>query len=175
MAWIVKDSANTKIVKRDEPYLTEAIRAHFEKEILPRYATKQAALLPLMHEIQHTHEWIPHQAMEEAAEFLELSVAEVIDTVTFYEEFRLKPAGQYLIQICRSISCELCGYKDLSARVQKKLGIVPGETTDDGRFTLVELECLGACGGAPAALINEDLHEDVTWEALEKKIDSLAE
>ena len=119
MAWIVKDSANTKIVRRDEPYLSDAIRAHFEKEILPRYATKQAALLPLMHEIQHAHEWIPHQAMEEAAEFLGLSVAEVIDTVTFYEEFRLRPVGQYLIQICRSISCELCGYQDLSARVQK--------------------------------------------------------
>ncbi len=175
MAWIVKDSARTQIDRRDEPYVTDAIRKHFEDEIFPRYATKQAALLPLMHEVQHTHDWIPHQAMEEAADFLGLSVAEVIDTVTFYEEFRLKPVGKYLIQICRSIGCELCGYKALSENVQKKLGILPGETTDDGKFTLVELECLGACGGAPAALINEDLHEDVTWEALDQLIDNLSD
>jgi NADH-quinone oxidoreductase E subunit len=173
MAWIVKDSAGAQIDRRDDPYVTDAMRAHFEKEIFPRYATKHAALLPLMHEVQHTYGWVPHQSMREAAAFLEISVAEVIDSVTFYEEYQLKPVGKYLIQICRSISCELCGYKDLSANVQKKLGIVPGETTDDGKFTLVELECLGACGGAPAALLNEDLHEDVTWESLERLIDDL--
>ena len=173
MAWIVKDSAGTQVDRRDTPYVTDEIRQHFEKEIFPRYATRQAALLPLIHEVQHAYGWVPHQSMEEAADFLGLSTAEVIDTVTFYEEYQLKPVGKYLIQICRSISCELCGYKDLSTNVQKKLGILPGETTDDGKFTLVELECLGACGGAPAALLNEDLHEDVTWEALERLIDEL--
>ena len=88
MAWIVKDSARMQIERRAEPYVTAAMKSHFEKEILPRYATKQAALLPLMHEIQHEHGWIPPQAIEEAGEFLGLSAAEVYDCVTFYEEFR---------------------------------------------------------------------------------------
>jgi len=173
MAWIVKDSANTQIERRPEAYLTDALKSKFEADLLPRYATKQAALLPVCHELQHQYGWLPAQALEEAGEFLGLSASEVIDTVTFYEEFRLKPLGKHVIMICRSISCELCGYKDLSKKVQDKLSILPGETTDDGRFTLMELECLGSCGTAPAALIDETLHETLTWEQLEAQIDGL--
>ncbi len=173
MAWIVKDSANTQIDRRTEPYWTPKLAKKFEEDILPRYATKQAALLPCVHEVQHTYGWVPHQALEEVADFLDLSFAEVIDAVTFYEEFKLEPVGKYLIQICRSISCELCGYKELSKKVQNKLNILPGETTDDGKFTLLELECLGSCGTAPAALINETLHEDLTWKQLEHELNNL--
>jgi NADH-quinone oxidoreductase E subunit len=173
MAWIVKESAKLKIERRPEPYVTAAMKEHFEKEILPRYATKQAALLPLMHEVQHEHGWIPAQAIEEAAEFLGLTPAEVYDSVTFYEEFRLKPAGKYVVQICRSISCELCGYHNVSQALQRKLGILPGETTDDGRFTLQELECLGACDLGPCALVNGRLHGPLTFEKLEAELERL--
>jgi len=173
MAWIVKDSARMQIERRAEPYVTATMKAHFEKEILPRYATKQAALLPLMHEIQHEFGWIPPQAIEEAGEFLGLSAAEVYDCVTFYEEFRLKPLGKYVVQICRSISCELCGYKNVSEAMQRKLGVLPGETTDDGKFTLQELECLGACDFAPCALVNGHLHKNLTFEKLEAELDRL--
>ena len=174
MAWIVKESARMTIERRAEPYVTAAMKAHFEKEMLPRYATKQAALLPLMHEIQHEHGWIAPQAIEEAADFLGLSPAEVFDTITFYEEFRLKPLGKYVVQICRSISCELCGYKAVSEVLQRKLGILPGETTDDGRFTLQELECLGACDFAPCGLVNGHLHKNLTFEKLEAELDKLS-
>jgi NADH-quinone oxidoreductase subunit E len=173
MAWIVKESARMTVERRSEPYVTAAMKAHFEQEILPRYATKQAALLPLMHEIQHEHGWIPMQAIEEAADFLGLSAAEVYDTVTFYEEFRLKPLGKYVVQICRSISCELCGHRNVSEALQRKLGILPGETTDDGRFTLQELECLGACDFAPCALVNGHLHKNLTFEKLEAELEKL--
>lgn len=172
MAWIVKDSANTQIERRPEPYLTDELKAHFAHEILPRYATKRAALLPVCHEVQHKYGWLPAQALEEIAAFLEIAAVEVLDTVTFYEEFLLKPAGKYMVQICRSIACELCGQKDLSKKCQKKLGIVPGETTDDGKFTLVELECLGACELAPCMLVNEQLHGPLTWEKLEAALDA---
>ena len=173
MAWIVKDSANQQIDRRPEPYLTDKTKKQLEAEIIPRYATRQAALLPVVHMVQHDNGWVPHQALEEVAEFIGISYAEVVDAVTFYEEFQLKPVGKYLVQVCRSISCELCGYRDLSARVQEKLGILPGETTEDGKFTLVELECLGSCDTAPVALINEHLHENLDWPALESLLDGL--
>lgn len=171
MAWIVKDVANDTVDREGTVYLTDAIKSKMTDTYMPRYATKQACLLPICHEVQHAYGYLPAAAMEEIAEFLELSYAEVIDTVTFYEEYQLKPTGKYLIQICRSIGCQLCGYQDLSDKVQKKLGILPGETTDDGRFTLLELECLGACELAPAMLMNEELHGPTTWEALEAMID----
>ena len=174
MAWIVKDSANAQIERRDEPYLTDAMKAKFEKDILPRYPTKQAALLPLCHELQHAYHYLPAQSLEEAAEFLELSYAEVMDCVSFYEEYKLEPVGEDLVQICRSIGCELCGYRELSKKVQDKLDILPGETTDDGQFTLLELECIGACELAPAVLLGEDLAGPMTWESLEAEIDKRA-
>ncbi len=173
MAWIVKDSAGMKIERRPDPYVSEKMKAHFEGTIIPRYATRRAALLPLLHEIQHEHNWIPFQALEEAAAFLGITTAEALDTASFYEEFHLKPKGRHLIQICQSIGCELCGHKDLLEKVQKKLDILPGETTDDGRFTLMTVECLGSCDTAPVGLMNEDLHEKLTWERLEKVIDSM--
>lgn len=173
MAWIVKESARATYERRSEPFITSAIREDFQTRIFPRYATKQAALLPLMHEIQHEHGWITPQAIDEAAEFLGLTAAEVLDCVTFYEEFRLKPLGKYVVQVCRSISCELCGYRGVSERLQRKLGIVPGETTDDGRFTLQELECLGACDFAPCALVDGHLHKNITFEKLEAELERL--
>ena len=173
MAWIVKDSAHASVERRPEAYLNESLKQAFEKDLMPRYATRHAALLPVCHALQHEYGWLPHQALEETADFLGLSFAEVLDSVTFYEEFRLKPLGRYVVQICRSIACELCGYRDLSEKIQQKLGILPGETTDDGRFTLMELECLGSCGTAPVTMIDETLHENLTWEQLEALIDGL--
>jgi len=175
MAWITKNSARMEIERRVEPYLHDKLRKKMEKEILPRYATKQAALLPVCHEIMHENGYLPAQALEEVAEFLELTPAEVYDTVTFYEEFALKPLGKYVVQLCRSIGCELCGFHDLSKKLQAKLDILPGETTDDGRITLQELECLGCCEMAPMCLINGAAHGPLTWEMLEALIDDLPE
>src|SRR5438067_10267009 len=172
MAWIVEDRRR-KVEQAGGPYLTEELRRHLSERFFPRYPNKRAVLLPALHEIQHTYGWIPVQAMEEVAEFLDMSPAEVIDTATFYEEYWLRPKGKYLIQVCRSLSCEICDSDKLTEVCRRKLGIDIGETTADGRFTLVELECLGACGTAPVAGINEVLHEELTPEKLQKLIDEL--
>jgi NADH-quinone oxidoreductase subunit E len=97
----------------------------------------------------------------------------VLDTATFYEEYWLKPKGKYLLQVCRSLACEICGSRDLTEHLMKKLNIEVGETTEDKKFTLVELECLGSCGTAPAVLINETLHETVSLEQLDEVINKL--
>lgn len=174
MAWITKNSAGTQIERRAEPYLTAAMRKDLTDRILPRYANKQAAVLPSLHMIQHEYGWVPAQAMEEIAAFLGLKPAEVIDTASFYEEYWLKPKGEHLVQVCRSIACEFCGQREITEACKRKLGIDVGETTDDGKFTLIELECLGSCGTAPAALIDETLHENLTPQRMEQVLDEAA-
>lgn len=166
MAWITKDSAGAKVERRKEPYLTLALRERLTKETLPRYENPMGALLPCLHAIQHEHGWIPPQAMLEIAEFLKVKPTDVYDTASFYEEYWLKPKGEHLIAVCRSIACECRGYRDITEAFKARLGIDVGETTDDGKFTLVEVECLGSCGTAPAILIDETLHEDVTPQSV---------
>src|SRR5688500_17373339 len=173
MAWITDDRRTATYERRTEPYLTEEMKRHLSEKYFPRYPTKRAVLLPALHHVQHACNWIPPQAMEEIAAYLELAPADVMDTATFYEEYGLKPKGKYLVQVCRSLSSEIVGSCDLTKRMEQKLGVEVGETTPDGRFTLVELECLGACGTAPVALVNEVLHEDLTVERLDKVLDQL--
>ncbi|CAE7897703.1 hoxF, partial [Symbiodinium necroappetens] len=104
MAWITKNSGTAQIEKRAEPWLTQAMKDTVTETYLPRYETKQGALIPTLHKIQHEYGWIPHQAMMEIAEFLELAPADVLDTASFYEEFWLKQKGEHVIAVCRSIA-----------------------------------------------------------------------
>lgn len=175
MAWITENRRTATVERRAEPYLTDDMKRTLSDTYFPRYPTKRAVLLPALHMIQHAYNWIPAQAMQEVAAFLELPAADVMDTASFYEEYWLKPRGQYLVQVCRSLACEVCGSCDLTDRMKEKLGVEVGETSADGRFTLVELECLGACEHAPAALINETLFGTLTPEKLEETVTNLPE
>ena len=173
MAWITENRRTATVERRAEPYLTDDMKIDLANKYFPRYPTKRAVLLPALHHVQHTYNWIPVQAMEEIAAFLEISPAEVMDTATFYEEYWLKPKGQYLVQVCRSLSCELCGSRAITEHLKRKLDLEVGETTPGNRFTLIELECLGSCGTAPAVLVNDVLHEDVTVETIDQLIANL--
>ena len=172
MPWIAEDRRNA-VVEKGTTYLTDDMKLDIAQKYFPRYPTKRACLLPTLHMVQHTYCWIPTAALEEIATFLEVAPAEVMDTATFYEEYWLRPKGKYLIQVCRSLSCEICQSKQLTQRVQDKLNLEVGETTPDGKFTLVELECLGSCGTAPVAMINEVLHENLTPEQLDAALSAL--
>jgi NADH-quinone oxidoreductase subunit E len=171
MAWITKPSATQKIPTRAEPYVTASMKEKWERDLIPRYATRHGALMPILHALQHEHRCIPYQAMIEVASFLKITPAEVLDTVTFYEEFTTEKLGQCVIGICQSIACEVCGHQKLLNHVRNKLGIEPHETTDDGKFTLLTLECLGSCDTAPVALFNETLHENLTIAKVDELID----
>jgi NADH:ubiquinone oxidoreductase subunit E len=173
MAWITKNSGGMSIPRRSEPYLTAEMKERLTRETLPRYETKQGALIPTLHEVQHTHGWLPWQALEEIAAFLGLKPADVWDTASFYEEFWLQPKGAHVIAVCRSIACEVCDHKAITSAVKAKLNIEVGETTDDDRFTLVELECLGLCEGAPACLVDEKMHLGATPTSIVQAIDAL--
>lgn len=171
MSWKTKPSSTMQIPRRAEPYVSPAVAERWEREIVAKYHVRQGALMPILHEIQHEHRCIPYQAMVEVARFLGISPAEVLDCATFYEEFSLEPRGRCTIGICQSIACEVCGHQKLMDHVRVRLGIEPHETTDDGRFTLLALECLGSCDTAPVALFNEKLHENLTIETVDRLID----
>ena len=173
MAWKTKQSATIEIDKRSEPYLTQQMQDHFTAEILPRYETKHAALLPILHGIQHEYRCIPYQAMIEIATFLELKPADVLDTASFYEEFSVEKLGKYVIGVCQSVACEICGHQAILDHVRKILDLEPHETTDDGKYTLLTLECLGSCDTAPVALVNDELHENLTIEKLDQIMENL--
>jgi len=172
MAWITKNSATMEIDRREEPYLTEAMKADLSDRILPRYAEKAGALLPVLHAVQESNDgWLPYQALIEVAEYLDLAPADVLDAATFYEEFHLQPVGKVTIGVCQSIACEVCGHEAIVDHLRRRLGIEPGETTEDGLFTLRVMECLGACDAAPCALVNEHRHDRLTIESVDQVID----
>lgn len=173
MAWITKDSAHSRVEKRDEAYLTPEMEKTLRETYLPRYQEPKGALMPALHMVQHEYGWIPAQAMHEIADVLGVPPSEVMDTVSFYEEYWTHPKGEHLVSVCRSIACEFCDATTCTEAIKKELGIDVGETTDDKAFTLVELECIGSCGTAPAALINEDLHENLTPERAVSLIKSI--
>ena len=173
MSWKVKSSSTTQFEERDSWAIPSRTLERWSKEILPRYERKQGALVPILHEIQQEHRCIPYQSMVEVARLLEITPAEVLDTVSFYEELTVEPTGKHVIGVCQSIACEVCGHQMILDHVRQKLDLEPHETSDDGKFTLLAMECLGSCDTAPVALVNDTLHENLTIERLDEIIDGL--
>ena len=173
MARIVQNRLQAYRPTRTEPYITDAIRKEIVEKYFPRYPRKQAALLPLFHLIMHEYGFIAPQAIDEAAGLLEISAAEVQDAASFYEEFRFEPSGKYVVNVCRSIACELCGHEKVLQRIKEVFGIENYETTDDGLITLFEVECLGLCEFAPAALVNGAPHGPLTPDAFVQTLKNL--
>ncbi len=143
-------------------------------EILKRYPTKQAALLPVLWVAQETWGWISKEAAEEVARILELSPAHVDGVLTFYTMYNLSPVGRNLLQFCTSISCHLAGAQRLADHCKKRLGIDYEQTTGDGRFTMVEVECIAGCDRAPSMMVNDVYHEPMDEKKLDRLLDELS-
>jgi NADH-quinone oxidoreductase subunit E len=144
------------------------------EEILPRYPTRQAAVLPALHLVNGRLGYVPPEAVAKLAQLLGLAPAQVQDTVSFYGFFKQdKPQGRYRVWVCRSLSCAARGGEELLEYLCEKLGIRPGETTPDGRVTLEFAECLGACDQAPAILVNETLYGNMTKEEVDELVEQI--
>ncbi len=141
--------------------------------LIARYPQARSALIPSLRVAQEEIGYLPPVAMQEIAGIFGLSPNEVSEVASFYTMLFKKPVGKYVIQVCTNISCLLRDSEEIMAHLQKKLGIKPGETTSDGKFTLIEVECLASCGTAPVVQINEDYHENLTPEKLDRILDSL--
>ncbi len=173
MAWITQNRLQPYRPTRTEPFITDAIRKEIVEKYFPRYPRKQAALLPLFHLIMHEYGFIAPQAIDEAAALLEITPAQVQDAASFYEEFRFSPSGKYIVNVCRSIACEICGHEAVLQRIKDVFGIENFETTGDGMITLFEVECLGLCERAPAALINGQPHGPLTPDGFVETLKNL--
>ncbi len=152
------------------PELRQKIEAY-----LPRYPNKQAVTLPALHLVQDELRCVPLDAVREIAAILDLSPAEVHDTMSFYGIFRTEkdPLGKTRLWVCRSLACALRGADDLLADVCKRLNVQPGGTTADGKITVEFAECIGVCEGAPAVLIDDAGRPNVTPDKVDALIEEL--
>ncbi|XP_058294638.1 NADH dehydrogenase [ubiquinone] flavoprotein 2, mitochondrial isoform X1 [Hylobates moloch] len=134
---------------------------------------KAAAVLPILDLAQRQNGWLPISAMNKVAEVLQVPPMRVYEVATFYTMYNRKPVGKYHIQVCTTTPCMLRNSDSILEAIQKKLGIKVGETTPDKLFTLIEVECLGACVNAPMVQINDNYYEDLTPKDIEEIIDEL--
>ncbi|MBA3707588.1 MAG: NAD(P)H-dependent oxidoreductase subunit E [Planctomycetes bacterium] len=125
-------------------------------ELWRRYPVKRAVLLQVLWLLQEEYRWVPRVGIEWAAEVSAVSAAHAYGVVEFYTMYKQVPSGRYLIQVCQTMCCLIQGSEDLIAHLEKKLGIHSGETTSDGMFTLVRVECLALCGTGPGVMINDE-------------------
>jgi NADH-quinone oxidoreductase E subunit len=152
--------------------LSPELRARI-KEVAGRYPDSQAALIPALHLAQAQHGWVSSEVMDAVAAELNLPRAKVLATATFYTMFNKQPVGRHHIQVCGNVSCLLRGADGLLEVLKRRLGVEVGQTTADGRFTLSEVECLAACGTAPAIQVNDDYYEDLDRDKLNRLLDEL--
>ena len=148
----------------------------FERQvdaIVERYPHPKAAVLPVLWEVQRAEGWVTREAEAWVAERLGVSPAHVHGCVTFYTMYKQRPTGKYHIQVCTTLSCMLRGCDGLLEHLQRKLDIREGQVTADGKFSLVRVECLGSCDTAPMFQLNDDYHEDLTLEKVDRLLDGL--
>ena len=147
-----------------EPVFVGKVREQLDA-LFPKYPTKQACLLPALWMVQEARGWISPAAMAEVVDVLGLTPAYVRGVATFYTMYHLHPVGRHFIQVCGTSPCHLCGSDDVLKAILKATGCGElGATSADGRFTVVEVESLGACGFATPILIDDDFHDSVTPE-----------
>lgn len=155
-------------------FLDEDLK-HRILDLLPRYPSKQAVTLPALHLVQDKHRAVPNDAIRDIADLLDLSPAEVLDTMSFYGFFRdpQRPLGKTRLWVCRSLACMLRGSDELTRHLSESLGVPIGGTTPDKKITLEAAECLGACEGAPCVLVEDAYEMDVTPERADRIVAGL--
>ena len=151
--------------------LTEDLKNRI-RAYIPRYPSKQAVTLPALHIVQDELRCVPTEAVREIADLLDLAPAEVYDAMSFYQFFRSEDdkLGKTRLWVCRTLACAIRGAEDLLEHCSKKLGVPVGGTTEDGKITLEFAECIGACEGAPALLVNDEHVMNVTPDKADQLI-----
>lgn len=145
-------------------------RQEIEAEI-PRYPTKRAVCIDAMKIVQRHRGWVSDESLQDIAQLLEMSLDELDGVATFYNLLFREPVGRHVVLLCDSVSCWIMGYDRLRERVCKGLGVRLGETTADGRFTVLPIVCLGTCDHAPAMMVDQDLHRDLDPEKAAQLLD----
>ena len=134
------------------------------QELAAQYPESRSAIMPALRLAQERYGWLPPHALEEVGEALDLTPAFCMSVASFYDMFRLEPAGKHTIEVCTNVSCALVGAQATLEAFEQELGIHPGETSADGEFTLRTVECYGGCGWGPVVAVDERYHEPVKPE-----------
>ena len=146
--------------------LTPEERQEIEAE-LARYPTKQAVCIDAMLTVQRHRGWVSDESLRDLADFLGMSVEDLDGVASFYNLIFRKPVGRHIIMVCDSVSCWIMGYDRIRDELSRRLGVKIGETTADGRFTLLPIVCLGTCDHAPAMMVDGELHRDLDPQKLD--------
>jgi len=152
--------------------LSETLKAKFD-HVIARYPLKRSAIVPLLLFAQDEIGYVSDEAIEEIARRVEVRPIEVIEDIGYYSMLHRQPIGKYNLQVCTNISCLLRGGDEMFEHCSKRLGIGHKQTTPDGRFSLEEVECLGACCGAPAMQVNYEFYENLTPQKVDALIEKL--
>jgi len=140
------------------------------ERLIAQYPQKRSALLPILHAFQNVEGWVSPEAMAAAGEMLDLPVSVIESTASFYTLFFRRPVGQYVLQVCRNLSCQLRGAEEIMAYFREKLNVRHFETTYDGKFSYEEVECLAACDRAPCMQVNLEFVYDLTRERIDEML-----
>ena len=141
------------------------------KTIVSKYPKKKDQLIAILNDVQEKYGYIPKQAQLAISEELSIPMAEIYGVITFYSRFTLEPKGKYNISICLGTACYVKGSQKLLDRAKERLGIEPGQVTSDGKFSIDEVRCVGACGLAPVFMINDEVYGNATVKQLDEAID----
>ncbi len=147
----------------------------FLEEIFSTYKPVKDNLIQILNEVQEHYGYVPKNAQMEISKFLGIPMAEIYGVVTFYSRFTLKPKGKYNIAVCLGTACFVKGSQKIMDRLQERLKIEPGQTTEDGKFSIEETRCVGACGLAPVFTVNGEVYGKATVKKLDEVIDELLE
>ena len=147
----------------------EALRARFP------VGFESSLVLPCLRRIQEDRGYVADADIDALVDYLGVPRIQIEEVLSFYGQFRRQPVGRWHIQACRNVSCSLMGAERVVQRLAERLGVAPGETTADGRFTLSTVECLASCGTAPVVMVNETYHENISPEKIDALLESLRE
>lgn len=143
------------------------------KEILEKYPKEKNQLIAILNDVQEKYGYIPKQAQIVISEYLTIPMAEIYGVITFYSRFTLEPKGEYNISICLGTACYVKGAQKILDRAKERLKIEPGEVTEDGKFSIDEVRCVGACGLAPVFMVNDEVYGNATVQQFDKVIDEI--
>jgi len=145
------------------------------EKLKERYPSPKALTLPCLWIVQYQEGFISLDAIEVISEVIDTPPMEIYRVATFYTMFNLEPVGKYHIQLCKTLSCSLCGKAEVLEKLSRRLGIQAGQSSEDGKYTLTQVECLGSCGTAPVMQINDTYYENLTPQKVDEILDNLEE
>jgi NADH-quinone oxidoreductase subunit E len=166
-------SDRSQLIETGKPFIFDAQRdAEFER-LVKRYPTRESMILPALWLTQEQEGWISAEAMAYIADRIGTYASAVYEVATFYTMYNLRPTGKNHICVCRTLSCYLLGKQEIVDYIRQELGIIPGEVSADGQYSLEEVECLGHCGTAPVVQVNGEFYENMNVDTLKELLATL--